>query len=183
MHAATPALALAMPFTPRAPGAPHRPAAPFASLAAAAPSPTGIPLRRRDDAQVAALIDGFATRGGLASGDELAHLMRPSWRQPISALARWIVARKVLSFSWRGQLLLPLFQFHLPRVAPRDGVVEASAALLDLLDDEGLAAWFLRPNDWLRQAVPADVVLTDADAVVGAARSARFDADVRRSTP
>ena len=174
MHAATQASASAHFMSHPSSTPPSTPFAPLPTFAAAAPAST--PLRRRDDVQVVALIDGFAARGGLASGDEITHLMRASWRQPISALARWIVARKVLSFSWRGQLLLPLFQFHLPRVAPLDGVVESAAELLDLFDDQGLAEWFLRPCVWLDHAVPADVVLNDADAVISAARATRFAA-------
>jgi hypothetical protein len=34
--------------------------------------------------------------------------------KPISLVARWIISRTVISFGWRSQTLLPLFQFDEP---------------------------------------------------------------------
>ena len=138
------------------------------------------PWRRRDDAQARALFDGYATRGGLVSGDSLLQAMRGSWRQPISVLARWIALRKVLSFTWRGEILLPSFQFEPPRHVPLDGVTEAVAELVDAFDDPGLAAWFIQPHTWLGDAVPADLVRTDPQAVLGAARFERSMSEAAR---
>lgn len=126
-------------------------------------------LRRRDDTRGLDLLDGYGRRGGLATGDELALRLREHWRQPISVLARWVVARKVVSFSWRGQLLLPLFQFEFPRGNPHPGVLESAPALHQKMDELGVAAWFLQPHPWLGGAAPADRVADDPRAVVEAA--------------
>jgi len=138
------------------------------SRAASVPDATGR-LRRRDDTIALDLLEGYGRRGGLASGDELVLRLREHWRQPISVLARWVVARKVVSFAWRGQLLLPLFQFEFPCGNPHPGVVEAALALQASMDELGVAAWFLRPHARLGGAAPVDRVVDDPRAVVEAA--------------
>ena len=152
----------------------REPAMPPAISLIGSPKATSAPLvparlRRRDDAIALDLLEGYGRRGGLATGDELALRLREHWRQPISVVARWVVARKVISFGWRGQLLLPLFQFEFPRGNPHPGVVEAAMALHETMDELAVAAWFLRPQPWLGGAAPADRVVDDPRAVVEAA--------------
>lgn len=130
-------------------------------------------LRRRDDATRSELLDRYAAHGGLASTTDIVSLMRVYWRQPISMLSHWIVNRKVVSFTCRGEILLPLFQFLRPRMTPHDCVQEVAARLADLMDDEGLGAWFVRPSEWLGHAMPVDLVVADPAAVLGAARRTR----------
>ena len=67
----------------------------------------------------------YAARGGVASGDEIARMLRPHLTQPLSTLARWIVGRAVVSFSWREQTLVPLFQFNRGDMSIRAGIREA----------------------------------------------------------
>ena len=133
-------------------------------------------VRADDDAdeRAAALYRAYRSRGGVASGDEVAAALRPHSAQPISTLARWIVARRVLSFNWRCQTLIPLFQFDLARMALRDGVQEVIAELAVALDEQELADWFVQPNAWLAGAAPADRVEHDVGAVLDAARAGRF---------
>ena len=57
--------------------------------------------------------------GGVATGDEVAGLMQKHWDQAVSTVARWIVGRSVLSFTWQSQTLLPLFQFDLASMSLR----------------------------------------------------------------
>src|ERR1700761_6678040 len=76
----------------------------------------GVPMRRRSDIALADLMNAYASHSGLAPSSEIVHMMRPFWRQPLSMVATWIVHRRVLSISWRSQLLLPLFQFVKPRM-------------------------------------------------------------------
>jgi hypothetical protein len=128
--------------------------------------------RRRDDARLSTLMSSFGERGGVASSDEVISLMRPYWRQPISMLARWIVTRQLVNFTWRTQLLLPLFQFDRPRMTPREGVVDAVRVLAEGLDDEAIALWFVEPNPWLQGASPMSVELSDPDGLLEAARHA-----------
>ena len=130
--------------------------------------------RRREDAVLMEVMQGYRRRGGFASGEELVQIMRPSWRQPISVLARWIVSRQVLTFTWRSQILLPLFQFEEPRMRPLDGVVAVTTELKDVFDELELAEWFVKPNAWLGDDTPVDRVIADPLAVLEAARADRF---------
>ena len=137
-------------------------------------------FRRRDDFAHLELIDRFSERGGLASTDELVHLMRPHWRQPISILAKWIVGRRVLSFSWHSQILLPAFQFDAPRMTPKQVIVDCSIELGEMVDDEGFAAWFVRPSEWLEGRIPLDLISDDPGLAVEAAARTRLALSARR---
>lgn len=141
-----------------------------------------IPMRRRDDAVLARLIDTYSACGGLASPDAIVQLMRPHWRQPISVLARWIIGRRIVSVSWRSRLLLPVFQFEMPRMTPSRTVADCSLAFGDLVDDEGFAAWFIEPSERLGGLTPLTRLDADADAVVEAAGLAARAMRIRRSS-
>lgn len=136
-------------------------------------STTAGQMRRRDDLAVVRLIADYDAHGGLATSDEVVLLMRPYWRQPVSTLAKWIVNRQLVAFSWRDQLLLPLFQFARPRMAPRAAVSDSALELGEYLEDQGVARWFVEANRSLHQATPVDVLLSDPDSVVEAARATR----------
>ncbi len=126
------------------------------------------------DEQSAFLQRAFQRSGGLASGDELALFLRSHCDQPVSMLARWIVRREVLSVVWRSQTLVPMFQFELIRCSVRAGVPETIAELTAAFDDVEIITWFAKPNCWLADAAPADVVQADMPAVLHAARADRF---------
>jgi hypothetical protein len=140
-----------------------------------------VKMRRRDDVVHAEIIDEYVAHGGVASPDEIITLMRPHWRQPISILARWIFGRKVVSFSWRMQMLLPVFQFAQPRMTPNQAIADCSLEFGELMDDDGFAAWFVRPCMWLDRKMPVDLLPDDPDAVVDAASKTRFALMGRRS--
>ncbi len=126
------------------------------------------------DEQSAFLQSAFQRSGGLALGDELALFLRSHCDQPVSMLARWIVRREVLSVVWRSQTLIPMFQFDLRRCSVRAGVPETIAELTVAFDDVETITWFAKPNCWLADAAPADVVQGDMSAVLHAARADRF---------
>ena len=138
-------------------------------------APITTPLRRRADMALGELIGSYGARGGLASPDEVLGLMRPYWRQPLSVLAKWIVVRKVVSFTWRTQILLPVFQFERPRMTPHQAIADCSLALVDLMGEEAFAAWFVSPGRWLGQRMPVDTLLSEPDAVVDAAGRTRLE--------
>jgi hypothetical protein len=117
---------------------------------------------------------GFRSTGGLLGGDELATLLRETSGQPVSVLARWIVAREAVSFEWHGQTLLPLFQFERFNLSLRSGVSRVVRELADVFDNWEMALWFAQPNAWLGDSAPADLVGIDARAVFDAARADRF---------
>jgi hypothetical protein len=120
------------------------------------------------------MIHTYRRTGGLVNCDEAALLLRRHREQPISVLARWIVARAVVSFSWQSQTLLPLFQFDLCDMSLRHGAAEVIGELSGVFDNLDLAAWFTEPNAWLANAAPVDALETDQPAVLQAARADRF---------
>jgi hypothetical protein len=112
---------------------------------------------------------------GIFFGDDLALLMRTQEAQPISRLARAIVAREVLAFDWRSSIVLPRFQFDTGPMAVRPGVAAALRELAPVLDDVELALWFVQENAWLEGARPIDVVDRGGGAALRhAARADRF---------
>jgi hypothetical protein len=134
-----------------------------------APQSPRIPLRRRSDAAQLQLINRYASQDGVGLPEEIICRMRPYWKQPLSALAKWIAERRLVSFSWRAQLLVPLFQLMRPTMAPQQAVAECSRGLGELVDDEGFADWFVRPCVWLGNSMPVELLLDEPDAVVRAA--------------
>jgi len=130
--------------------------------------------RSEGDARAGEVFAAFARTGGLASCGEVTGMLRRRTSQPVSMLGRWIVDHRVVSFAWRGELVLPMFQFD-----PADmGVSPAVGAVLDELDgtfdDWDLATWFALPNAWLGDVAPVDAIDRDPDAVRHAARADRF---------
>ena len=146
---------------------------------AVSPSPA-IPLRRRIDVALIELMESYGAHGGLASTDELISLMQPHWRQPTTILAKWIVGRKVVSFNWRTQLLLPMLQFEHPRMTPNPAVADCSIELGMFMDDQSFAEWFVRPCEWLGQRMPLSLLVNDPDAVIDAAGRTRLALMARR---
>lgn len=151
------------------------------SAPATAPAPARPALARHHDAFVHdgpafdALVQASTSSGGLMSADELALRLRDhDSDQPLSRVARWIVAHDVLSLDWRGQTWLPSFQFEPARMSLRPGVSEIVHELADTFDDWELMTWFTSPNSSLHDLAPCDVIATRPVAVLDAARLDRF---------
>ena len=124
-----------------------------------------------------ALLNGYRGSGGLAPAEELLHSFKNRGGLDVSMLARWIVARQVISFTWQARTWLPLFQF-----CPRDGTPlrelgPVFAELNPVFDECELATWFATPNLSLDGRSPVQAFLSDSSAVVRAARIDRFVAD------
>jgi hypothetical protein len=118
--------------------------------------------------------DAYALVGGLANSDELVRRLREHSTQPISRLARWIVAREVLHFRWHCESYFPLFQFRLSDMSLRPEVCDVMAELSGAFDDAAMARWFAQPNAFLADRMPAAVLLDEPTAVAAAARADRF---------
>ena len=67
-----------------------------------------------------------------------------------------------------------MFQFDLADMALQPGTAAVLAELAGIFDDWELAAWFAEPSVWLQGRIPADVLDSDVQAVVAAARADRF---------
>ena len=115
----------------------------------------------------------YEPHGGLWSGEEVTRLLRDRTAQPISLLARWIVDSLAISIAWRGDYLLPAFQFDIPNATVRRPVFAVLEALGGTLKDLDLAAWFALPNAYLNDATPLEVIEHDTLAVVDAAVAER----------
>ena len=123
------------------------------------------------DAHFIALLNAYRASGGLAEGSEIAA------RRPftgLSALARAITSRAVVSLDWAGQRWLPVFQFEPGDLTVRPPVRVLIDELSDVLEDWELADWFVEPNAWLRGAAPLQLVDTDFAQVHDTARALRF---------
>jgi hypothetical protein len=130
--------------------------------------------RRAEDRQFVIMEQAFNRTGGLTTSDEIARLTRRRCEQPISELARWIVSREVVSFTWQSVTLLPTFQFELADMTLHDGTRRVIRELVDVYDNWGLAWWFACPNHWLDGRAPADAIAQESKDVLNAARADRF---------
>jgi hypothetical protein len=130
--------------------------------------------RRLEDRQFLAMERAFAASGGLACDDEVLRLLRRHVDQPLATLARWIVARDVISFLWKGRRLMPRFQFDLADMSLRPEAIEVSRELARFLDNWDLARWFAQPNVWLADQAPVEVLRTEPQEVLEAAHADRL---------
>jgi hypothetical protein len=144
------------------------------TLDRAARAQTPDPQRCLDAAQFLFVQQAFRTAGGVASGDQVAYLLRERIEQPVSVVARWIVGRNVVSYEWRSQAMLPLFQFDLPKATLRPTVADVIHELKDVYADWCLALWFVEPNLWLDGATPLQTIELRPHAVLEAARADRW---------
>lgn len=124
--------------------------------------------------QFAAMMDAYRRAGGVVPADAL----RTQWAVPdapsISALARWIVERRVVCFERDNQMWLPLFQFKPVTAAPRADLADVLQELADALDPWDMALWFVRPSAWLGGRAPVHATPDDLPSLVDAARASRF---------
>jgi hypothetical protein len=131
---------------------------------------------RHDEADVQHLmmVDVYRRTGGLVGGAEVALLLRPHSTQPLSLLARWIVTRRLVSYVWQSEILVPLFQFDRHDMSVRRDTSQVVDELADTFDDWELATWFAQSNSWLQGAAPVELIDVDQQAVLQAARADRF---------
>jgi len=117
------------------------------------------------------VLHAFERSGGVWTGAEVERMLQRRTARPISLLARWIVDSLVVSVAWRGDYLLPAFQFDVANASVRRPMFEVLEALGGTLKDLDLAAWFARPNEWLDGLAPVDAIDRDPKTVVDAARA------------
>lgn len=116
----------------------------------------------------------YRETGGTARGDDLSRLLQSRPNGEYLSLARLIVTRKVFSFEWRSTYWVPMFQFDLSDLSVRPGPQQVLAELGAEYDGWSLAVWFTRPHRNLHGAKPVDLMNTDLEAVLGAARADRL---------
>lgn len=140
-----------------------------------------LPYRRQQtictDHAFVTLLDAYRGSGGLASAEELLLSFKHRGGPDVSMLARWIVARQVISFGWQSRTWLPRFQFSPHDMTPRGDLGPTLAELNDVYDECELATWFATPNLSLSGRTPVQAFMTSCSAVNRAARIDRFVAD------
>jgi len=124
-----------------------------------------------------ALLAAFRATGGTARGDDVARLLEDHGLATFVGLARLIAASEVFGFQWRATLWIPMFQFDMRDLSVRPSAGLVLAELGHGLDDWARAAWFARPNAWLQNRPPVDLIETQLDQVLSAARTDRFIAN------
>jgi hypothetical protein len=122
------------------------------------------------DGEFIDMLDAYRAIGGISRAE---HLPREAAGSP---RAQHLHATEIepLSISWGGTLWYPVFQFDWPGLSLAPGVSEVLCELRPILDACQTAQWFCKPNAWLRGAVPAEQIRSDATAVLNAARADRF---------
>ena len=124
--------------------------------------------------EFARMNSAYARHGGMLRSDEAVRQMRELWDQPISVLAKWIVARTMITIDWRREVLIPMFQIDLCEGRLRPGCAEIIRELRDVMDDWEIARWFSVGNPWLGGSPPVDIMVTSSREAFHAARVARF---------
>ena len=123
------------------------------------------------DPQFIAALHAYRGSGGLAPAEELLTSYRRHCGHDLATLARWIVARQVISFAWQARTWIPLFQFCPHDMTPRRDLAPVLATLNAVCDEWELASWFTQPNPWLAGCTPVAAVASDLPAVLLAARA------------
>ncbi|KNZ31895.1 MAG: hypothetical protein AD742_14685 [Methylibium sp. NZG] len=139
-------------------------------------APHALPYRRVQlacsDPQFVAALSAYRASGGLATAEEVLNAFTRRGGHELATLARWIVARQVVSFGWQARTWLPLFQFSSVDMTPRRDLAPVLAALTATHDDWETAQWFVTPNTWLAGRMPVSALHTDLPAVLQAACAA-----------
>jgi hypothetical protein len=119
------------------------------------------------------LLNAFRESGGLARANEVASQFQRRSGRDISVLGGWLLKRQAIAFEWHSKLWMPLFQFNPSDMSLRAGLADILAELVVVYNDWDLASWFAKPNPWLSEGRPADVLDVAAPQVLWAARAER----------
>ena len=126
------------------------------------------------ESQRSATVQAHQRAGGMMCSDDVLRLLRQRSQQPISVLARWIVAQEVVCVEWQSQWLLPRWQFDFADMSIRPEVARVLVELAGTFDNWELAHWFVAPSVWLDGGKPLESLAIDPLAVLAAARADRF---------
>ena len=142
------------------------------------PTAVEAPMAPQDEisarSEFAGMESAYARHGGMLRSEEVIRHMRDHWDQPISVLAKWIVARAMITIDWRYDILIPMFQLDPRSRGLRPGCREIISELKDVMDDWEIAGWFAASNPWLGGLTPVDVLASSWREAFQAARVARF---------
>lgn len=118
-----------------------------------------------------ALLEAFRPSGGTAPGEVVGHLLKEHRVGDAVSLARLIHTDQVFGFEWRRSLWIPMFQFDANDLGLKARVQQLREELPPPASGWALAWWFAGPNERLGGCRPIDLLETDFEAVLHAARA------------
>jgi hypothetical protein len=123
------------------------------------------------DALFVEMLCAFRRSGGLARESEV-HQLNRVWTAGCSHEAS--LSGPIVCFEWGQRLWLPWFQFDPVDMSLRPGPSKVISELSTTFDGWDLAVWFAKPNMWIGNARPIDLIDESLPCVLGAARADRF---------
>lgn len=130
-------------------------------------------LHATDAVEFSRMQRAFLPSGGLVDSQAFTAWLDGRMSQPVSRLARWIVAHEVISLPWQSRAMLPIFQFDAD-LAPHPAVTRVIRELYPVLEDWDIGLWFVEPNLWLDGGTPVDSIRWRPGDVFEAARGFRY---------
>ena len=127
------------------------------------------------DRDFVAMCVAYRDSGGVARGSELASRMDGQDGHGDARLARLIVSGEIFSFEWSDCVWVPMFQLDAVNLTPASAAGQVRAKLSADFDGWSLAVWFARPNPWLCERRPVDLLASALPLVL---QAARFDRHV-----
>ena len=123
--------------------------------------------------EFAAMLLAFKTTGGALRSDELSRLLEQRKKGDQVRLAKLVGSRELCSFEWHCKCWVPMFQFEPGDLSMRPGPRQVIFELGGFRQGWALAKWFVQPNAALNGRLPIDLMQSDLDDVLAAARSDR----------
>lgn len=134
------------------------------------PSTARVLQARRNALAREALLQDF---GALTSA-EVADLAGSRASNKAALANRWKQEGRIFPVTHHGQTLFPSYQFD-AEGQPRPAVAEVLSTLGQQSRDWELAIWFISSSGWLGGRRPVDLLDSDPEAVIQAARHEAFD--------
>lgn len=117
------------------------------------------------------LLEAFRASGGTAPGDIVARLLVEHRAGEAVSLARLVHSGQVFGFEWRASLWIPMFQFNAIDLTIAAGPLVVRSQLPGIWSGWTVAMWFAMPNTRLKGRRPVDLMTSDFEAVLRAARN------------
>ena len=121
-----------------------------------------------------AMLPAFRATGGLATGDEVGERFARRQHDGLPKLARRVAAGELISFDWHHSLWLPMFQFDHETMELNERVRQIFCELSGAMTGWEITQWFATPHAALRNAMPVEMLNSQLEAVLDAARLDRF---------
>jgi hypothetical protein len=128
----------------------------------------------QDELAFAALRLAYSASGGIARADDVGRLLAERGPGTFISMAKLLEDEEIFGFEWNASFWIPMFQLGVSDLSLRFPPRQVRAQLGEEFDGWTVAAWFVEPNVWLARRRPIDLLESDIDAVMLAARADRF---------